>query len=59
MTMALTIEAARTQWCAARKVEIHGLTEQDALHLAEAFIVPFLRTTAGDVTIRLGSEPTA
>ena len=51
---ALVIEAAATPMASHRKVEIQGLSEEATLRLAETFIVPFLRTTGGDVTIRWG-----
>lgn len=47
----LRIAAAMTALSPARTVEIHGLAREDAVKFAETWIVPFLRQTAGDVTI--------
>lgn len=47
----LRLEAVGGAFSASRAVEIQGLEQAEALKLAETLIVPFLRTTAGDVKI--------
>lgn len=51
MARSLVIAAAKTPLSAAREVAINGLGEAEALDLAKTLIVPFLRTTGGNVSI--------
>ena len=51
----LVIESAMTPMSSPRRVEIQGLSQEASLTIAETFIVPFLRSTGGNVTIRWAS----
>lgn len=51
MSGTLVIAAKGTSMSMARKVEIVGIGHDEALKFAETWIVNFMRTTAGDVTI--------